>query len=67
MVLEGTLLKKGFIGRYSKTFFRLDGDCLMFSKSAKAKTFQKLDLKEVFVEIDMKSKTKRKFKIITPR
>jgi hypothetical protein len=67
VIMEADMLKKGFIGRYSKNHFRLEGDELKYAKSAKAKQYQKIDLKEAYVEIDQKSKTKRKFKIITPK
>lgn len=67
MVQEGTLLKKGFMGRYSKTHFRLEGDQLKYAKNPKQKTYQSIDLKETYVEIDTKSKTKRKLKIFTPK
>ena len=54
--------------RYSKTFFRLETHWLSYAKSAKAKAknFTVLDLRDVCVEIDQKSKTKRKLRIITP-
>jgi len=40
------------LGRYSKTFFRLEGDLLKYSKNAKAKNFKVINLKESIVEID---------------
>ena len=63
---SGFLLKRGFLGRYSRTFFSLEGPVLRYGKSVKNNNkLKSIDLTKAFVEKVRNSKTQRKFRLFT--
>jgi hypothetical protein len=64
--MEGFLKRKAMIG-YSKEYYILQSSTLNSYKKKDSKIHKSLELKDIYVEIEEKSKTKRKFKILTSK